>query len=107
MFKSQFLRVHLHANFFSSVQRRAGAKGFGLFTRENLYAGQFIIEYIGEVMLSHKPVDLCFTAAPCLISIAGKLLCDDRHDQAFTLHPLHVVGTMYELLHEHGFYTAC
>ena len=31
------------------VQRRAGAKGFGLFTKEDLQAGQFIIEYIGEV----------------------------------------------------------
>lgn len=105
MFKSQFLRVH--ANFFSSVQRRAGAKGFGLFTRENLYTGQFIIEYIGEVMLSHKPVDLCFTAAACLMNMACKLLCDDLHDRTLTLHPLHVVGIMYELLHEQGFFTAC
>ncbi|KAL0033139.1 hypothetical protein WJX79_005261 [Trebouxia sp. C0005] len=31
-------------------QRRAGAKGFGLFTKEDLQAGQFIIEYIGEVL---------------------------------------------------------
>ena len=31
------------------LQRRAGAKGFGLFTKEDLQAGQFIIEYIGEV----------------------------------------------------------
>ena len=30
-------------------QSRAGAKGFGLFTSEDLKAGQFIIEYIGEV----------------------------------------------------------
>ena len=31
------------------LQRRAGAKGFGLFSPEDLKAGQFIIEYIGEV----------------------------------------------------------
>ncbi|GBF93173.1 histone-lysine N-methyltransferase [Raphidocelis subcapitata] len=30
--------------------RRAGPKGFGLFTEEALKAGQFIIEYIGEVL---------------------------------------------------------
>ena len=34
---------------FLQLQRRAGAKGFGLFTKEDLQAGQFIIEYIGEV----------------------------------------------------------
>jgi hypothetical protein len=31
-------------------QKRAGPKGFGLFTEQALKAGQFIIEYIGEVM---------------------------------------------------------
>ncbi|CAK0751346.1 hypothetical protein CVIRNUC_002061 [Coccomyxa viridis] len=31
-------------------KRRAGAKGFGLFSPEDLKAGQFIIEYIGEVL---------------------------------------------------------
>lgn len=31
------------------LQRRAGAKGFGLFTREDLKAGQFVMEYVGEV----------------------------------------------------------
>lgn len=31
------------------MQKRAGAKGFGLFTLEDLKEGQFIIEYIGEV----------------------------------------------------------
>jgi hypothetical protein len=30
------------------LQRRAGAKGFGLFTTEALKAGAFIIEYVGE-----------------------------------------------------------
>jgi len=30
------------------AQRRAGAKGFGLFTEEALPEGRFIIEYIGE-----------------------------------------------------------
>ena len=29
--------------------RRAGAKGFGLFAEQDLKAGQFIIEYVGEV----------------------------------------------------------
>ena len=33
------------------MQRRAGAKGFGLFTKQDLREGQFIIEYIGEVSL--------------------------------------------------------
>lgn len=31
-------------------QKRAGAKGFGLFTSKPLKAGDFIIEYIGEVL---------------------------------------------------------
>ncbi|KAL4422425.1 hypothetical protein ABPG75_008622 [Micractinium tetrahymenae] len=30
--------------------RRAGAKGFGLFAKEDLKAGQFVIEYLGEVL---------------------------------------------------------
>ena len=30
--------------------RRAGAKGFGLFTRDGVRAGQFIVEYVGEVL---------------------------------------------------------
>ncbi|KFM22868.1 Histone-lysine N-methyltransferase ASHH2 [Auxenochlorella protothecoides] len=29
---------------------RAGAKGFGLFTRDGVRAGQFIVEYVGEVL---------------------------------------------------------
>lgn len=32
------------------AQRRAGAKGFGLFAVDPIKAGQFIIEYIGEVL---------------------------------------------------------
>lgn len=32
------------------LQRRAGAKGFGLFALEDIKRGQFIIEYIGEVL---------------------------------------------------------
>lgn len=32
------------------VQRRAGAKGFGLFAVEDINAGQFIIQYVGEVL---------------------------------------------------------
>lgn len=31
------------------LQRRAGPKGFGLFTNQALKEGQFIIEYVGEV----------------------------------------------------------
>lgn len=37
------------------LQRRAGAKGFGLFATEDLKAGQFIIEYIGEVTIESSP----------------------------------------------------
>ncbi len=43
------------------MQRRAGAKGFGLFTREDLHAGQFIIEYIGEVSLPVMHPAHCIT----------------------------------------------
>ena len=32
------------------MQRRAGPKGFGLFAEQDIKAGQFIIEYIGEVL---------------------------------------------------------
>lgn len=31
-------------------QLRAGAKGYGLFAKEAIRAGQFIIEYVGEVL---------------------------------------------------------
>lgn len=31
-------------------QRRAGAKGFGLYAEEDVKAGQFVVEYIGEVL---------------------------------------------------------
>ena len=37
------------------MQRRAGPKGFGLFAEEPLKAGQFIIEYIGEVRTGLQP----------------------------------------------------
>lgn len=30
--------------------RRAGKKGFGLFTKKDLQAGEFIVEYVGEVL---------------------------------------------------------
>lgn len=52
------VNLMFHANFVYSftqlgatcgMQRRAGAKGFGLFACEDLHKGQFIIEYIGEV----------------------------------------------------------
>ncbi len=33
----------------STLQRRAGAKGFGLFAAQDLEEGQFIIQYLGEV----------------------------------------------------------
>ena len=32
------------------MQRRAGAKGFGLFAVEDIKGGQFIIQYVGEVL---------------------------------------------------------
>ena len=32
------------------MQKRAGAKGHGLFAAEAIRAGQFIIEYVGEVL---------------------------------------------------------
>ena len=32
------------------MQRRAGAKGFGLFTNQKLSAGDFIIEYVGDAI---------------------------------------------------------
>jgi hypothetical protein len=32
------------------VQKRAGPKGFGLFAEQDIKAGQFLIEYIGEVL---------------------------------------------------------
>lgn len=33
----------------STLQRRAGAKGFGLFAAQDLEEGHFIIQYLGEV----------------------------------------------------------
>lgn len=41
------------------LQRRAGAKGFGLFATEDLVAGQFIIEYIGEVISKCPQEERC------------------------------------------------
>jgi histone-lysine N-methyltransferase SETD2 len=32
------------------IQKRAGLKGFGLFAAQDIKAGQFIIEYVGEVL---------------------------------------------------------
>ena len=32
------------------AQRRAGAKGFGLFASEDIKAGHFVIQYVGEVL---------------------------------------------------------
>ncbi len=32
------------------MQRRAGPKGHGLYTEEDLAAGQFVIQYVGEVL---------------------------------------------------------
>lgn len=42
------------------VQRRAGPKGFGLFTKQDLKAGQFVIEYVGEVRF--RPEIQCTSA---------------------------------------------
>ena len=39
-----------HACMHAPAQKRAGAKGFGLFAAEPIRAGQFIIEYVGEVL---------------------------------------------------------
>lgn len=39
-----------HTDCSLSLQRRAGPKGFGLYAGEDLAAGQFLIEYIGEVL---------------------------------------------------------
>ena len=36
--------------FLRGAQRRAGAKGFGLFASEDIKAGQFVIQYVGEVL---------------------------------------------------------
>lgn len=40
----------MHAALHVSPQRRAGAKGYGLFAEVPIRAGQFIIEYVGEVL---------------------------------------------------------
>ena len=40
------------------MQRRAGPKGFGLFTKQDLKAGQFVIEYVGEVIQIQSPTTL-------------------------------------------------
>jgi histone-lysine N-methyltransferase SETD2 len=32
------------------LQRRAGPKGHGLYTDQDLAAGQFVIQYVGEVL---------------------------------------------------------
>lgn len=52
-----------------SLQRRAGAKGFGLFTVDGLKAGQFIIEYIGEVENAPHPI-----SSSSILAMAS--LCD-------------------------------
>ena len=44
------------------LQRRAGAKGFGLFACEDLQANQFIIEYIGEVSPSLQSLEVTLVA---------------------------------------------
>ena len=46
-FKPFHLFVTVHCDL---AQRRAGAKGFGLFAVEDINAGQFIIQYVGEVL---------------------------------------------------------
>lgn len=41
------------------MQRRAGAKGFGLFADQDLHEGQFIIQYLGEVGDSRTFAEIC------------------------------------------------
>ena len=43
-------QTHTHTHTNQSHQKRAGAKGMGLFALEDVQAGNFIIEYIGEVL---------------------------------------------------------
>ena len=43
-------RVFSQRKYASLDIRRAGRKGFGLFAKEDLKAGQFIVEYVGEVL---------------------------------------------------------
>ncbi len=47
-------------------QRRAGAKGFGLFTNQDLEAGQFVIQYLGEVLEEEEYVRRKVCALPHL-----------------------------------------
>lgn len=47
-------------------QRRAGAKGFGLFTNQDLEAGQFVIQYLGEVLEEEEYVRRKVRALPPL-----------------------------------------
>ncbi len=42
--------LHVWAVLVCVVQKRAGAKGFGLFAAEDMKAGQFLIEYLGEAL---------------------------------------------------------
>ena len=58
------------------VQRRAGAKGFGLFAAQDLVAGQFIIEYVGEVIVDALAVVLGqITEITSVWSSAMQMLC--------------------------------
>ena len=52
-----------------ALQRRAGAKGFGLFTKQDLFEGDFLIEYVGEA------------STPALLQcVLEQFLCSDTAD---------------------------
>ncbi len=53
------------------MQRRAGAKGFGLYSEEALTEGQFIIEYIGEVRGFDNVLSGCVCKYDC-VKCSGK-----------------------------------
>ena len=50
------------------LQRRAGAKGFGLFTKVDLKAGQFVMEYVGEV----RPPPPASSSPPSVVPSSGE-----------------------------------
>ena len=54
---------HIHC---CHPQKAVGAKGFGLFTSQDLKKGQFVIEYLGEVsnILSHALLASLYEVLP-------------------------------------------
>ena len=66
--------------FIMCLQRRAGAKGFGLFSPEDLKAGQFIIEYIGEVSFLFKHIHAAFSTQDDHVSRVPEQTVATCHD---------------------------